>query len=96
MKAVSTVQEDNPTIKDFKKAVGKDDFDHIVGSIQSMSEDLKYTRLEFEIHADTKRVMVKIYDRNSDELISEVPPEKFLDLLAGLWEQAGLILDEKV
>lgn len=96
IKAVSTVQEDNPTIKDFKKAVGKDDFDHIVGSIQSMSEDLKYTRLEFEIHADTKRVMVKIYDRNSDELISEVPPEKFLDLLAGLWEQAGLIVDEKV
>ncbi|MFY9498265.1 MAG: hypothetical protein WAP93_04150 [Tepidanaerobacteraceae bacterium] len=25
-----------------------------------------------------------------------MPPEKFLDLIAGLWKQAGLIVDERV
>jgi len=40
--------------------------------------------------------MVKIYDKTNDELITEIPPEKFLDLIAGLWKQAGLIVDEKV
>ncbi len=88
--------EVNSTVKDFKRALGKEDFDLIIDSLKCIPTDLTFTRLEFEIHDDTKRVMVKIFDRNSDELISEIPPEQFLDLIAGLWKQAGLLVDEKV
>ncbi len=88
--------EANPTVKDFKRALGKEDFNLIIDSLKGIPTDLTFTRLEFKIHDDTKRVMVKIFDRNSDELISEIPPEEFLDLIAGLWKQAGLIVDEKV
>ena len=90
------VGEANPTVKDFKRALGKEDFDLIIDSLKSIPTELTFTRLEFKIHDDTRRVMVRIYDKVSDELISEVPPEKFLDLIAGLWKQAGLIVDEKV
>ncbi|NLZ52467.1 MAG: flagellar protein FlaG [Thermoanaerobacteraceae bacterium] len=93
---VSAVGEVNPTIKDFKKALGKDDFERVIDSLKNLPTELTFTRLEFKIHDDTKRIMVRIYDKVSDELISEVPPEKFLDLIAGLWKQAGLIVDEKV
>ena len=51
--------------------------------------------MEFKIHDGTKRVMVRIVDRITSDVIAEIPPEKFLDLLAGLWKQAGLIVDEK-
>jgi flagellar protein FlaG len=89
-------KETDPTVNDFKKAVGKEDFDLIIDSLRCFPKDLKYTRLEFKIHDETKRIMVRILDRASNELISEVPPEKFLDLIADLWIQAGLIVDEKV
>ena len=92
---VST-REANPTIREFERVLGKEDFERVIDSLKTMPTELTYTRLEFSIHDDTKRIMVRIYDKASDELISEVPPEKFLDLIAGLWKQAGLIVDEKV
>ena len=90
------VGEANPTVKDFKRALGKEDFEHVIDSLKNLQTELTFTRLEFKIHDDTKRIMVRIYDKASDELITEIPPEKFLDLIAGLWKQAGLIVDEKV
>ena len=92
----SAVSEANPTVKDFKRALGKEDFERVIDSLKNLPTELTFTRLEFKIHDDTRRIIVRIYDKASDELISEVPPEKFLDLIAGLWKQAGLIVDEKV
>lgn len=94
--SIANTGEIEETVKNFKKVVGKEDFDRIVDKAKDINSDLKYTRFEFSIHDVTKRVMVKIYDRASDELISEVPPEKLLDLLAGIWEQAGLVVDKKI
>jgi flagellar protein FlaG len=88
--------ETNPTVKDFKKALGPEDFEMLIDSIKNMPTVLNLTRLEYSIHDDTKRIVVRIYDKATDELISEIPPEKFLDLIAGLWKQAGLIVDERV
>jgi len=94
--ADSVASDANPTIKDFKKALGKEDYERVIDSLKNLPTELTSTRLEFKIHEDTKRIMVKIYDKTNDELITEIPPEKFLDLIAGLWKQAGLIVDEKV
>ncbi len=59
---------------------------------------LKYSNInaEYSVHERTKRIMVKLKDDISNETIREIPPEKILDILAGLWEVAGLIIDEKV
>ena len=88
--------ETNSTVKDFKKALGPEDFEMLIDSIKNMPTVLNLTRLEYSIHDDTKRIVVRIYNKATDELISEIPPEKFLDLIAGLWKQAGLIVDERV
>ena len=89
-------KEINPTVREFEKALGREDFEHVINSLKAMSTELTSTRLEFKIHDETKRIMVRIYDKATDELISEIPPEKFMDLLAGLWKQAGLIVDELI
>ena len=52
-----------------------------------------YTRLEFSVHEPTKQIMVKVLDRETGELIREVPPEKNLDFVAKLWEMAGILVD---
>jgi len=57
--------------------------------------NLRYTSLEFSIHEKTKEIMVKVIDRDSGELIREIPPEKVLDAVAHMWEIAGIIVDEK-
>jgi len=40
--------------------------------------------------------MIKVINSETDEVIREIPPEKILDLIAKLWELAGIIVDEKV
>ena len=49
----------------------------------------------FGIHEDTNRVTIKIVDRDSREVLMEYPPEKTLDMIAKVWELAGLLIDEK-
>ena len=53
-------------------------------------------KFEFSIHEKTKQIMVKVLDSVTNEVIKELPPEKVLDIVAGLWEVAGIIVDEKV
>lgn len=53
------------------------------------------TRFEFSIHEETKEIMVKVLDSETNEVIREIPPEKILDLVAKMWEMAGLIVDER-
>lgn len=49
----------------------------------------------FGIHEKTNRVTIKIVDRSTKEVIKELPPEKTLDMIAKVWEMAGLLVDEK-
>ena len=49
----------------------------------------------FGIHEETNRVMIKIMDKDTKEVIKEFPPEKTLDMIAKIWEMAGILVDEK-
>ena len=53
------------------------------------------TKFEFSIHEKTKEIMVKVVDAETHELIREIPPEKILDMVAKMWEMAGIIVDER-
>ena len=53
------------------------------------------TEAVFGIHEATNRVTIKIVDRDSKEVIKELPPEQTLDMIAKAWELAGLFVDEK-
>lgn len=49
----------------------------------------------FGIHEETNRVTIKIIDKDSRKVLKEYPPEKTLDMIAKVWELAGLLVDEK-
>ncbi len=49
----------------------------------------------FGIHEGTNRVTIKIVDKSTHETIKELPPEKTLDMIAKVWEMAGILVDEK-
>lgn len=52
-------------------------------------------RWEFSVHKELNEVMVKVIDRETKEVIREVPPEKLLDMVAGMLKTAGLLIDKK-
>lgn len=54
------------------------------------------TTLEISIHEKTHEIMVKVLNKDTGELIREVPPEKTLDLVANMMEIAGILVDEKI
>jgi len=70
----------------------------VIKSIESANEKIQIynTRLQFSIHEKTKEIMVKVLDSRTEEVIREIPPEKILDMVAKIWELAGIIVDEKV
>lgn len=53
------------------------------------------TVAEFSYNEPTKRIAIKIKDKNTDEVIKEIPSEKALEMLAKAWELAGILVDEK-
>lgn len=54
------------------------------------------TEAVFGIHEGTNRVMIKIVDKESKDVIKEYPPEETLDMIQKVWEMAGIVFDEKL
>ncbi|NLP44485.1 MAG: flagellar protein FlaG [Peptococcaceae bacterium] len=52
--------------------------------------------MKFEVHEKSNRIMVKIIDDESGEVLTEIPPEKILDMLSSLQEFVGVLVDKKV
>lgn len=52
-------------------------------------------RLKFNVHEATGRIWVQIIDTETHEVIKEIPPERYLDLVARIWELVGILVDEK-
>lgn len=50
----------------------------------------------FGIHDATNRATIKIVDKDTKKVLKEYPPEKTLDMIAKVWEMAGLLVDKKL
>ncbi|MDY8044722.1 flagellar protein FlaG [Paenibacillus polymyxa] len=51
---------------------------------------------EISVHEKTHAIMIKVMNKETGDLIREVPPEKILDIAARMMEIAGIIIDKKV
>lgn len=52
-------------------------------------------QLQYSIHEATNSLMIKVINRETKEVIREVPPAKTLDMFAKILELAGLLVDHK-
>jgi flagellar protein FlaG len=81
------------------KEVTKEELDRgeVESAVESINNAIEYVNrtLRFSIHEDTQRVMVKVIDLNTDEVIKELPPEDVLDTVARIREMIGLLIDER-
>ena len=64
-------------------------------AVSQMNKKMENSEAIFGIHEGTNRVTIKIVDKDTKKVIKELPPEKTLDMIAKVWEMAGLLVDEK-
>ena len=64
-------------------------------AVEEINKKANNSEAVFGVHEDTNRITIKIIDKESKEVIKEFPPEKTLDMIAKVWEMAGLMVDEK-
>ena len=69
--------------------------DTIKKALEELTKKQANFTSEFGIHEKTNRITVKIVDKDTKEVIKELPPEKMLDMIAKVCEYAGLFVDEK-
>ncbi|MCM1231310.1 MAG: flagellar protein FlaG [Ruminococcus flavefaciens] len=69
--------------------------DQIKKAVENLNKNLANSEAIFGIHDATNRVTIKIVDKETKEVIKEIPPEKTLDMIAKAWELAGILVDEK-
>lgn len=71
--------------------------EQIKKAVKDINKSVSGTQSEavFGIHEETNRVTIKIVDKKTKEVLKEFPPEKTLDMIAKVWESAGIMLDEK-
>ena len=65
-------------------------------AVEEINKKAHNSEAIFGIHDATNRVMIKIVDKDTKEVLKEYPPEKTLDMIAKVWEVAGLLVDEKM
>lgn len=64
-------------------------------AVEDINRKANNSEAIFGIHEGTNRVTIKLVDRDTKEIIKELPPEKTLDMIAKIWEMAGLMVDER-
>lgn len=64
-------------------------------AVEQLNKNMPHSEAVYGFHDDTNRVTIKIVDKDTKEVIKELPPEKTLDMIARVWELAGLLVDEK-
>ena len=64
-------------------------------AVEDINKRANNSEAIFGIHEATNRVTIKIVDKETRKVIKEMPPEKTLDMIAKVWELAGLMVDEK-
>lgn len=71
--------------------------DVINKKLEDINQILKKQQLEtsYQKHEGTDRLVIRLVDKETKEVVKEIPPERLLDYAAGMDEVLGLIFDKR-
>ena len=104
---LSQTADKQPTVQNFFTEKDQEDKDlpeekdakqgtQLKKAVNDLNKQMKNSEAIFGIHDKTNRVTIKIIDKTTKEVIKEYPPEETLDMIAKVWEIAGILVDEKL
>lgn len=92
---VAQSAESNTNQNDNNQQDEEKNLENIKKAVDNLNRNMKNTSAIYGIHEGTNRVTIKIVDKQTKEVIKELPPEKTLDMISKVWEMAGMLVDEK-
>lgn len=81
---------DHTTAAEARTLAGED----LVRPVQQVNEVLRRYGVQFDISEDSGRTLIRLVDRDTGELIRQIPPEEALNAAQRLDEIKGLLLRE--
>jgi len=93
--AVAKTAESNTQGDNQQNNNAQTDSESVKRAVEDLNKKMVNSEAVFGIHEATNRVTIKIVDKKTKEVIKELPPEKTLDMIAKVWEMAGILVDEK-
>ena len=90
---VSKEQSNVPKELNSEKTFSKDEVVDIVDKLNAGNSDVN-ARISFSIHEKTNRIIVKVRDKETNEVIREFPPKEAIKLLEHLKDYLGMLVDE--
>ena len=73
----------------------KEDLETVASDLSDFMQSLN-TDIEFSIHEKSGRMMVKVVDTKTHDVLKEFPPEELLDTIGAIRDYVGALLDKKV
>ncbi|MBU0486123.1 MAG: flagellar protein FlaG [Proteobacteria bacterium] len=91
----SKVQGSKPKSNGEKGAASAEDIARYVGEIQERLQSMG-SRLSLALDKDSNSIVVQVTDRETGELIRQIPSEQMMELKSKLEDLVGMLLDQKV
>jgi flagellar protein FlaG len=68
----------------------------LLNEVQQEIQMMRNVGLHFSVHQATGRTVIRVVDKETEDLIREIPPEEFLNLAVRLDEMIGILFDKKI
>lgn len=78
-----------------KNESNKEKLSQAVNSLNDFLE-ISYKSSKFVLHEGLDRYYVQLVDKETEEVIKEIPPKKLLDAFYEMQKLLGMIVDEKI
>lgn len=101
----NNLQMEKQEIDTSRSASGKEQVSSLLPTIEELEKSAEEANkivqtvrknLKFNVHEETNRVFVEVRNMETNEVIKEMPPKDFLDMLGRIREFVGLLLDERI
>ena len=90
-----TVGDGEPEKKISKQvSLTKEELETVASDLSDFMKTLN-TDIEFSIHEKSGRMMVKVVDHKTHDVLKEFPPEELLDTIGAIRDYVGALLDKK-
>lgn len=89
-KAVNS--NDSPAT-DARLNLSSDEMKNIADTLNSAAKSVN-RRISFDYHDKTRRIIMKVTDYKTGEVIREIPPKEMIQLVEHIQDMLGMFLDE--
>ncbi|MCD4720743.1 MAG: flagellar protein FlaG [Desulfobacula sp.] len=98
LKNTTSVQKSESDRLDLSKElppskISREDVEEMVEVLKDLTQTLQ-TKLNFSVDEGTNNIVVKIIDKETDEVIRQIPPEELLALQEKMQDLTGFLLSK--